>query len=142
MSNFFKKIITLSILKFILLSSISFAEIVNKFEIQGNERIPDETIKMFSKTNIGDDVSEEDLNNILKDIYNSSFFKDVRVTISNNVLNIKVIENPLVENIEIKGPKAKKIVKLLKENLRIKERSSYNESFFKSSIRTSISEKK
>ena len=142
MSNFFKKIITLSILKFILLSSISFAEIVNKFEIQGNERIPDETIKMFSKTNIGDDVSEEDLNNILKDIYNSSFFKDVRVTISNNVLNIKVIENPLVENIEIKGPKAKKIVKLLKENLRIKERSSYNESFIKSDKKKMINDLK
>ncbi len=142
MPNFFKKVITLSILKFIILSSISFAEIVNKIEIQGNERIPDETIKMFSKTNIGDDVSEKDLNNILKDIYNSSFFKDVGVSISNNVLNIKVIENPLVENVEIKGPKAKKIVKLLKKDLKIKERSSYNESFFKSDKKKIINDLK
>ncbi len=132
MSNFFKKIIILSILIFISISSISFAEIVNKIEIQGNDRISDETIKMFSKINIGDDVNEKDLNDILKDIYNSSFFKDVRVSLSNNVLKIKVIENPLVENIEIEGPKAKKIVELLKKNLRIKARSSYDESLLKS----------
>ena len=132
MPNFFKKIITLSILIFISISSISLAEIVNKIKIQGNDRISDETIKMFSKINIGDDVNEKDLNDILKDIYNSSFFKDVKVSLSNNVLNIKVIENPLVENIEIEGPKAKKIVELLKKNLRIKARSSYNELLLKS----------
>ena len=46
---------------------------------------------------------------------NQSFFKDVKVSINNNILNIRVIENPLVENIEIKGIKAKKIKELLKK---------------------------
>ena len=105
MSDFFKKITVLLILKFLFTSSISSAEIIKKIEIQGNERISSETIKMFSKTFIGDDVSENDLNNILKDVYESSFFKDVKVSINNNILSIRVIENPLVENVEIKGPK-------------------------------------
>ena len=41
-------------------------------------------------------------------------------------MSIKVIESPLIENIEIKGPKAKKILKLFKKNLKLKERTSYN----------------
>ena len=142
MSNFFKKIAVLLILKFIFTSSISFAEIIKKIEIQGNERISNETIKMFSKTSIGDDVSENDLNNILKDVYESSFFNDVKVSINNNILSIRVIENPLVENIEIKGPKAKKIKELLKKNLKIKARSSYNESFLKSDKKKIINDLK
>ena len=142
MSNFFKKIAVLLILKFIFTSSISFAEIIKKIEIQGNERISSETIKMFSKTSIGDDVSENDLNNILKDVYESSFFNDVKVSINNNILSIRVIENPLVENIEIKGPKAKKIKELLKKNLKIKARSSYNESFLKSDKKKIINDLK
>ena len=142
MSDFFKKITVLLILKFLFTSSISFAEIVKKIEILGNERISSETIKMFSKTSIGDDVSENDLNDILKDVYESSFFKDVKVSINNNILNIRVIENPLVENVEIKGPKAKKIKKLLKKNLKIKARSSYNESFLKSDKKKIINELK
>ena len=142
MSDFFKKIAVLLILKFLFTSSISFAEIIKKIEIQGNERISNETIKMFSKTSIGDDVSENDLNNILKDVYESSFFNDVKVSINNNILSIRVIENPLVENIEIKGPKAKKIKELLKKNLKIKARSSYNESFLKSDKKKIINDLK
>ena len=140
MSDFFKKIAVLLILKFLFTSSISLAEIVKKIEV-GNERISDETIKMFSKTSIGDDVSENDLNDILKDVYESSF-EDVKVSINNNILNIRVIENPLVENVEIKGPKAKKIKELIKKNLKIKARSSYNESFFKSDKKKIINELK
>ena len=142
MSDFFKKIAVLLILKFLFTSSVSLAEIIKKIEIQGNERISSETIKMFSKTSIGDDVSENDLNNILKDVYESSFFNDVKVSINNNILSIRVIENPLVENIEIKGPKAKKIKELLKKNLKIKARSSYNESFLKSDKKKIINDLK
>ena len=142
MLDFFKKIVVLLILKFLFTSSVSFAETVKKIEIQGNERISSETIMMFSKTSIGDEVSENDLNNILKDVYESSFFEDVKVSINNNILIIRVIESPLVENVEIKGPKAKKIKELLKKDLKIKARSSYNESFFKSDKKKIINDLK
>ena len=107
--------------------SLSKAEIINKFKIDGNERIPDETIIMFSGINIGEDVTTTRLNEILKRIYDSNFFKDVNVSLNQNTLSINVKENPLIENIEINGPKAKKIIKALKNNLKLKERSSYNE---------------
>ena len=110
MKNFYKNI-SLILFFLILIPKISYSEIVNKIEIIGNERISKETIKMFSKINIGDNINENDANEILKRIYNSTFFEDVKVSIKENTLSIVVFENPLVENVEIKGPKAKKLLR-------------------------------
>ena len=48
-------------------------------KVKGNERISDETIKMFSNINIGDDIDENELNEILKKIYETNFFENVKV---------------------------------------------------------------
>ena len=55
--------------------STAVSEIVDKIEILGNERIPNETIIMFSDVKIGDNLNNTDLNNILKDLYKTNFFK-------------------------------------------------------------------
>ena len=129
MKHFYKKIfLILTFLVFV--PKFSHSEIVKKIEISGNERISSETIKMFTKTNIGENINNKDLNEILKRIYDSTFFEDVKVSIKENTLKIVVLENPLVENVEIKGPKAKKIVEELKKNLQVKARTSYNEISF------------
>ena len=67
---------------------------------------------MFSNINIGDDIDNNDLNQILKNIYDTNFFEDVKVSIKNNILTIFVEESPLVENVEIKGPKSKTLIKI------------------------------
>ena len=64
MINFLKKIF-LSFIVFFSLSSILLAEIVKEFQINGNKRVSDESIEMFSSVNIGDDVDKDDLNQIL-----------------------------------------------------------------------------
>ena len=129
MKHFYKNIFL--ILTFIVfVPKFSYSEIIKKIEISGNERISSETIKMFTKKNIGENIDDKDLNEILKRIYDSTFFEDVKVSIKENTLKIVVLENPLVENVEIKGPKAKKIVEELKKNLQVKARTSYNEISF------------
>ena len=85
---------------------------------------------MFTKINIGESIDDKDVNEILKRVYDSTFFEDVKVSIKENTLKIVVLENPLVENVTIKGPKAKKIVEELKKNLKVKARTSYNEISF------------
>ena len=129
MKHFYKNIFL--ILTFIVfVPKFSHSEIIKKIEISGNERISSETIKMFTKTNIGENIDDKDVNEILKRIYESTFFEDVKVSIKENTLKIVVLENPLVENVQIKGPKAKKIVEELKKNLQVKARTSYNEISF------------
>ena len=125
-SNFIKRILFLIVIVFSTIS-VSSAEIINQFKIDGNERIPNETIIMFSGVNIGENISATELNEILKNIYDSNFFEDVKISLNENILSIKVKENPLIENIEIKGPKAKKIIKALRDNLKLKQRNSFND---------------
>ena len=48
-------------------------EIVNNIKIEGNNRIADETILMFSNINLGDDLNEIQINNTLKRIYDTNF---------------------------------------------------------------------
>ncbi len=121
------KVSIIVILNFLNIFSFSYAEIIQKIEIVGNERIPGETIKMFSNVSIGDDIKNSDLNIILMNIYDSDFFTDVKVSINKNNLIIKVVESPLVENVFIKGPKAKRIIESLRKVLIVKDRKSYNE---------------
>ena len=119
----FTFILILSFFKITLASS----EIVKKIEIIGNDRISDQTILMFSKISENQNIEDSDVNSVLKNLYESSFFKDVKVNFTDSILQINVIENPIIYNIELKGIKSKSFTKAITENIKLKERSSYIE---------------
>ena len=107
------------------------AEIIKNIQIEGNDRISNETIKLFSNKSINDYLKENDLNIILKNLYDTSFFEDISVSFENNILKIQVKENPIIEKITYKGIKSNRIIKILKESALIKSRSSYDETIIK-----------
>jgi len=111
---------------FFLYSKIVFSQVVKDIVINGNDRIPSETILMFSNVKIKDDINENKLNLILKDLYNSNFFEDVSINFENNVLRISVIELPVIENITYNGIKAQKVKDAITKNLKLRSRSSYD----------------
>ena len=123
---FFNKIFIFLILIF-LFPFLSNAEVIKKIEIEGNDRIADETIKMLGNIDKTSLANENSINNILIDLYNSNFFKDIKVFYENEILKIIVVENPLIYKINFEGIKAKKNLELIQENLFLKERSSFNE---------------
>ena len=126
----FKKLykITLFITFFTLMLSLwSRAEVINEIDIEGNQRISSESIKMFAGVSISDDLTENNLNEILKKLYDTSFFDLVSVKILNNTLVIRVTENPIIQNITFEGIKSSKIIEDLKKNVLLKSRSSFNE---------------
>ena len=117
---------------FIIIFSFTFifaprAEIINEINIEGNQRISNETIKMFAGVSIKDDLSEKNLNEILKKLYESNFFDLVSVKIINNSLIIKVKENPIIQNVNYEGIKSSELLEDLKKNTLLKSRSSFNE---------------
>ena len=63
----------------ILSSSISMAEVVKKITISGNNRIADETIKIYGNIELNKEYSDKDLDNILKDLYKTDFFEDIKI---------------------------------------------------------------
>ena len=129
----FNKIIKINLI-IILLASISFAEIITSVKIEGNKRISKQSILVFGKIKIGENYSQDDLNTILKDIYNTKFFKAINLDIKDSILSIIVDENPIIEAVEINGIKDKKLTDFLLENISLQNRKSYIESSFKSDL--------
>ena len=112
-----RKIIFLTqIILFLMIKSV-YAEKIEKIIVNGNERVSTETIIIFGEINLNEDLNENNLNLILKNLYKTNFFEDVKVSIINNTLNILVSENPIIQLIEIKGIKAKKLRDPILESL-------------------------
>jgi Outer membrane protein/protective antigen OMA87 len=65
------------------------------------------------------------LNKIIKNLYSTDFFESITISISQNNLILTVIENPIIQTININGIKNKNILKILDENLTLKEKSSF-----------------
>ena len=61
--------------------SFASAEIIKSISVNGNDRITDETIIVFSKVDIGDNLIINDLNDIIINLYETDFFKNVSVNL-------------------------------------------------------------
>ena len=107
----------------------SFSSELKKIIIEGNERISPDTIRMFSNIEVGQKITNIDLNQVLKDIYSSNFFENVTVEIKDLSLIIRVNESPIIESINYTNIKSKKILEELKRNQILKSRSSFSEFF-------------
>ena len=84
-----------------LLTSNVNAESFLNFNVTGNERVSTQTIINFSNLEPGVDLSENQLNQALKDIYGTNFFEIVNLELINNTLNINVKEFPIIKDIEL-----------------------------------------
>ena len=111
----------------IFLIKITFvnAEIVKSISVNGNDRISDKTVIIFSKVNIGDELIINDLNEIIVNLYNTDFFENISVNLKDNVLSINVKENDLIQSVEINGVKNKKLKQALFDQLLLNENKSY-----------------
>ena len=103
------------------------AEVVKSISVNGNERISDETVIVFSNVEIGDNLLINDLNDIIKSLYSTDFFKNVSINLNEGILNINVKENKLVQSIEINGVKNKKLKQTLLDQLVITKNKSFVE---------------
>ena len=120
------------LLLFYLTIGTSHSEKIKNIIVSGNDRISIDTIIMFGDYSLNSSInSEDDINKILKNIYDSNFFKNVSVNFLENILTINVEELPIIETIYFEGIKAKKIRDKVFTNLFLKQRSSYNEIFLK-----------
>tara|TARA_B100000767_G_C19766547_1_gene537815 strand:- start:712 stop:2949 length:2238 start_codon:yes stop_codon:yes gene_type:complete len=104
----------------------AFSKNYEKIIINGNERISDETILVYSNLSEKNELDEDSINNILKNIYDTGFFKDVAIEIKNKILLINVTENPIIQSVFIEGIKSSKILDEITDNLSLKDRSSFN----------------
>ena len=130
----FRKISIFVILFSIFFNVSSYSEVVKKVEVQGNDRITSETIMIFGDIVIGENYEESDIGSLIKKLYETSFFSNISVELSNHKLTIVVEENPIVNSIIFKGIKLEKYKEKIKDLLLVRENTSYMSNLVKLDI--------
>ena len=116
----------LKVLFFLLVFNLkASSDIIEKINIEGNQRISSNTIILFTEVNIGQEITDNDLNLILNNLYNTSYFNDVRISLKNNILNIFVEEFPIIQKINYNGVKSNTILEKITEDKLLKDKSPY-----------------
>lgn len=68
-------------------------------------RIEPETVLTYLMIRKGDIVSDEQLDRGLKSLFSTGLFADVRLSVTDGVLNVDLVENPIVNQISLKETK-------------------------------------
>ncbi len=119
------------------------AEIINDVVVNNNKRIVKESIISLGGIKFGNNYDQADLDKVLKSLYGTDFFSNVKISIKNNKMIIYVEENKVIQNIKITGIKSKTIRESILDQLQLKDRSPFVEYKVKqdlSNIKNSLSQ--
>lgn len=97
----------LSLIILLLLSTTAIAEsfVIKDIRIQGLQRIAEGTVFNYIPYKVGDEISEKDAKNIIRSLFKSKYFDDVKVDAEYGTLIINVSERPAISSIEFVGNK-------------------------------------
>ena len=124
---FFLKLFLISIIKIIIINN-ALAEKIKDFKISGNQRLANETIILFTDLSIGDDIDQNTINISFKNLFETNYFKNLKINFKDGIVLIDVIENPIIERITINGVKNRSILKELEKITRKSEKYPFIES--------------
>ena len=120
-----KKILIYIIFYLFCASTLVFAAKIENIEIKNNKRISKGTITTYGKIKINKDYNQNQLNLILKNLYDTNFFENISLAISGNTLIIDVKENKIIQSVKIEGVKADKIKEAILKDLFSKDKAPF-----------------
>ena len=106
-------------------SKVVNATIINDIKIDNNNRISKETIITYGKIKLNKDYNADDINDILKNLYETNFFENIEISIVGNNLIINVTENKIIQSVIVEGIKSKTMAEAILENLFSKDKSPF-----------------
>ena len=74
---------------------------ISNIVIQGNSRVSNETVINYAEVKKGDVIQKENIQNIIKRLYETGYFDDIKVELKFNDLIIKLQEKPIISDIII-----------------------------------------
>ncbi len=87
------------------LTSTAEAAVVSRIDVEGNQRVDDETVRAYLTIRTGRSYSAEDVDESLKALFETGLFSDVRMAQRTNVLIVTVVENPIIDKVVFEGNK-------------------------------------
>ncbi len=101
---------------------------LKKIDVNGLKRVEKETVEAYLGLKVGEDVSQDELDDSFKNLYATGLFSDIKMdTAKNGVLKIEVKENPLIGERAFDGNK-KINDKVLSAEVASKPNTIYNKS--------------
>ncbi|MGD9650483.1 MAG: outer membrane protein assembly factor BamA, partial [Dongiaceae bacterium] len=97
------------------------SNIIQAIQVEGVERIDSLTVKSYMGIKAGDEFSAENLDQALKNLFNTGLFADVRLNRMDGTLVVEVKENPVVNRLAFEGNK-KIELDTLKNEVQLKPR--------------------
>jgi outer membrane protein insertion porin family len=92
-----------SAISLMIAPSLAMAAIVSDVKVLGAERVEASTVLTYLSLKKGDDVSQDALDEALKSLFATGLFADVRVSESNGVVTVWVVENPIINEVAFEG---------------------------------------
>ncbi len=86
---------------------------VTDIRIQGLQRVSAGTVFNLLPVNIGDTIDAATIRRLIRLVFQSGYFRDVKMTRDGGALIVTVVERPAIDSIEIKGNKSIKTDALL-----------------------------
>lgn len=86
-----------------LASSVSYAETISKIEFVGCKRVEPETIESYLPIQVGDEYDQDLVNEALKSLNATGFFKEVKIEEKGSTLVVTVQEYPIINKISFEG---------------------------------------
>ena len=126
-------ILKIFILLFFSISNLN-SEIIKKIDISGNKRISNETVIIIGKISEGKSYDENSLNEVVKNLYESNFFSDIKIFFEDGIIKINLVENPIIEDIQFTGIKNKTFLEEISNLMVLKNRMSFTEDQLKSDV--------
>lgn len=87
----------------VMLSSQALAANVRDIRVEGSERVEPATVLTYLGMHTGDPVTQDSLDDALKSLFATGLFADVQISESNGVVTVKVIENPVINQVAFEG---------------------------------------
>ena len=95
------------IASFLLFTNFTYAEEqqANFLVIEGNNRVSSEEIIEYSGFQVGKIYNNDEISNVIKNLFSTNLFTDITVNLDQNTLYISVVETPIISRINIDGNK-------------------------------------
>ena len=110
---------------FIIYATSINAAVVKKVQINNNNRISEETIITYGQIEIGKNYNDEDINKILKNLYDTDFFENITLKLDKGTLIIDVQENKIIQSVIIEGVDSNSIKESILKNLYSKDKAPF-----------------
>lgn len=83
----------------------AFAQELDRVQVEGNQRIEDETVRSYMSLRQGDAITEAEIDRSLKALFATGLFSDVTIRRAGNDLVVNVVENPIINRLAFEGNK-------------------------------------